>query len=89
MLYGAGFGPASSTIPNGQTITKALTLPIQPVIVIDGAVANVAFAGLTGIGLYQMNVVVPRTAQAGDDLVAALIGNTESPQNAFITIAAQ
>jgi uncharacterized protein (TIGR03118 family) len=89
VLYGEGFGPASAPIPNGQAITSALTLPVKPLIVIDGMAANVTFAGLTGPGLYQVNVVVPANVQAGgDDLVIALIGNTESPQNAFLTIAA-
>jgi uncharacterized protein (TIGR03437 family) len=89
VLYGAGFGPASSTIPNGQAISKAITLPVNPLIIIDGAVANVTFAGLTGTGLYQINVVVPSTAASADDLVVALIGNTESQANAYLTIASQ
>lgn len=90
VLYGEGFGPASSPIPNGVAITAPLTLPVPPLISIDGIAANVVFAGLTGTGLYQFNVVVPKGVQAGrDDLVIALIGNTESQPNAFLTIAAQ
>jgi uncharacterized protein (TIGR03437 family) len=89
VLYGAGFGPASSPIPNGQVITSPLTLPAPPLIVIGGMPANVQFAGLTGTGLYQFNVVVPRTVLSGsDDLVIALIDNTASQPNAFLTIAA-
>jgi uncharacterized protein (TIGR03118 family) len=90
VLYGGGFGPASSAIPNGQAITTALTLPRPPLIVIDGLPAVVTFAGLTGTGLYQFNVVVPKDVQPGGDaLVVALIGNTETQPNAFITIAPQ
>jgi uncharacterized protein (TIGR03118 family) len=90
VLYGAGFGPASSTIPNGQVVASPITLPTKPLIIIDGSVANVIYAGLTGTGLYQFNVVVPTTIQTGaDDLVVALLGNTESQPNAFLTIAAQ
>lgn len=90
VLYGAGFGPASSTIPKGQVVASPITLPAQPLIIIDGTVAKVTYAGLTGTGLYQINVVVPTTIQTGaDDLVIALLGNTESQPNAFLTIAAQ
>jgi len=88
-IYGTGFGRTSPAIPNGQLVTSALLLPTPPTVVIDGAVANTTFAGLTGAGLYQFNVIVPNTAQSGDDLVAALIGNGETQENAFITIAAQ
>jgi len=90
VLYGAGFGPASSTIPNGQVVAAPITLPTLPLVIIDGTVAKVTYAGLTGTGLYQINVVVPTTIQTGaDDLVVALLGNTESQANAFLTIAAQ
>jgi uncharacterized protein (TIGR03437 family) len=89
-LYGAGFGPASSAIPNGQVVASPITLPAEPLIIIDGTVAKVTYAGLTATGLYQFNVVVPTTIQTGaDDLVVALLGNTESQANAFLTIAAQ
>jgi uncharacterized protein (TIGR03118 family) len=73
VLYGTGFGQTSAT----------------PTIVIDGIVANVAFAGMTGPGLYQFNVVVPLTVSTGDVLVVALMGNGETQSNAFITIAGQ
>ena len=90
VLYGAGFGPGSSTIPNGQVVGSPITLLAQPLIIIDGTVAQVTYAGLTGTGLYQINVVVPTTVQAGaDDLVVAVVANTVSQPNAFLTIATQ
>jgi uncharacterized protein (TIGR03118 family) len=89
-LFGTGFGPASSAIPNGQAITSPLTLPVAPLISIDGLLAVGQFAGVVGPGLYQFNVVVPQGAQRGADALAvALIGDTESQPGAFITIAAQ
>ncbi len=57
------------------------------IFVIDGIVAETTFAGLTGAGVYQFNVVVPTAAQSGDDLVVALLGNGATQENAFITIA--
>jgi len=89
VIYGTGFGQTSPSIPNGQIVSTALSLPTLPTVVIDGIVANVAFAGLTGAGLYQFDVVVPPGAHAGDDLVVALLGNGETQENAFITVASQ
>jgi uncharacterized protein (TIGR03437 family) len=65
VLYGTGFGQTAAT----------------PTIVIDGIAANVAFAGMSGPGLYQFNVVVPTTVSTGDVLVAALMGNGETQSN--------
>ena len=89
VLYGTGFGQTSPAIPNGQVIAAPLPLPALPTIVIDGIAADVAFAGAVGTGLYQLNVVVPRGIQNGDDLVVALLGNGETQENAVVTIAAQ
>lgn len=85
-LYGTGFGATNPATPNGQAISQPLLLAIKPTITIEGLPATVAFAGLTGVGLYQFNVVVPAGLPSGDALVVALIGNTETQVSAFITI---
>jgi uncharacterized protein (TIGR03437 family) len=79
LLYGTGFG---ATTP-GQA-----TLPTLPVIVIDGYVATVTYAGMIGPGLYQINATVPASVGRGQDaLVVGLIGNGETQANAYIAIA--
>jgi uncharacterized protein (TIGR03118 family) len=90
VLYGAGFGATSPATPKGQPITSPLALPVLPLISIDGFPATVQYAGLTGTGLYQINVVVPQGVQRGaDDLTVALLGDAESQPGAYLTIAAQ
>ncbi len=90
VLYGAGFGGGSSAIPNGKVITSPITLPVAPLISIDGLVASVQFSGITEAGLYQFNVVVPAGVTRGADALAvALIGDAESQPGAYLTIAAQ
>jgi uncharacterized protein (TIGR03437 family) len=64
-------------------------VPAQPTIVIDGIVAQVLYAAVVGPGVYQFNVVVPKGAAVGDDLVVALLGNGETQANAYLTVAAQ
>jgi uncharacterized protein (TIGR03437 family) len=59
-----------------------------PTIVIDGISANVQFGGLVGPGLYQFNVVVPVGVTHGQDaLVIALLGDSITQANAYISIA--
>ncbi|MBZ5602596.1 MAG: TIGR03118 family protein, partial [Acidobacteriia bacterium] len=77
VLYGTGFG---------ATISGQPALPVNPVIVIDGIVADVKFAGLTGPGLYQFNVTVPATASVGDDLVVALLVNSETQAAIYLSV---
>ncbi len=88
VIVGTGFGQPSSPIPNGQIIPSPLVLPTRPLFVIDGAVADTAYAALIGPGLYQFNVVVPKEAQVGDDLVIALLDNGVTQANAYLTVAA-
>ncbi len=87
VLYATGFGQTNPVIPNAQAITAPLPLPVLPTIVIDGLPAQVTFAGLTGTGVYQINVVVPQGVMTNSDLlVAGLLGNGETQPNAYITV---
>ena len=80
VLYGTGFGPVDS---QGALVR-------HHALVIDGLVTPVAFAGLVGPGLYQFNVTVPTTVDAGmNALVVALDANSETQPAIFIPVAAQ
>ena len=87
VLYGTGFGATTPAYPNGQVPPAPLQLPVLPTIVIDGLAAKVQYAGLTGVGLYQFNVVVPSGVATGDVLVVALLANGVTQANAYLTIA--
>jgi uncharacterized protein (TIGR03437 family) len=88
VIYGTGFGVTDPLAPTGQIIPSPLLLPAWPTVVIDAVEAQVAFAGLVGPGLYQINVVVPTGLTSGDHLITALLGDAETQLNAFITVAA-
>jgi uncharacterized protein (TIGR03437 family) len=68
-IYLAGMGPTNVMVPSGQpTPTTQLDLvSTQPTITVGGQNATVTFAGLVpgGIGLYQINFVVPPGLSAG------------------------
>jgi uncharacterized protein (TIGR03437 family) len=88
-LFATGFGPTSPAAVNGQVNSAALPLISLPTVIIGGMVARTTFAGVISPGLVQINVVVPPGLPAGDALVVALLGNTETQLSAFITAAGQ
>jgi uncharacterized protein (TIGR03437 family) len=87
LLYGVGFGPANPPQPSGQLVTTATPLAANAVqVTIGGQVANVAFSGLTGSGLYQFNVTVPNNLPSGDAAVAAAIGSVSTQTRGVLTV---
>jgi uncharacterized protein (TIGR03118 family) len=86
VLYGTGFGVTSPAAPEGKLITTPLTLATLPTITIGGTGGQVAYAGLTYAGLYQINVTVPASTASGDAPVVATIGSTASLGTALIAV---
>ena len=86
VLYANGFGQTEQAIPNGQLITTALPLAVNPSVTIGGAAAEVAFAGLTAAGLYQINVVVPNGLAPGDNALVAQVGAVATQSGVFVSI---
>jgi uncharacterized protein (TIGR03118 family) len=85
-LYGTGFGPTNPAIPDGKLVTVASPLVNPPTIMIGGTAAEVAFAGLSGPGLYQFNVTVPATTPDGDIPVTAQLGSQTTQSNISIPV---
>ena len=85
MLYATGFGPGTTTIPDGQVI--ATPVPITGVTVTIGGVnAPVSYQALTFAGEYQINVTVPSTVPSGDNAVLATIGGQTTQTGALINV---
>ncbi len=73
ILYGVGFGPTVQPVPAGTVFSGAAAMQSEVVITIGGVKAQVLFAGLTGAGLYQFNIIVPAGLTPGDKSVQAVI----------------
>ena len=88
VLWGTGFGPTAPQAPSGQVLAGAFPLatPNDLQVTIGGAVAQVAFAGVTVAGVCQLNVVVPAGLPDGNHLVEASIGGARTQANAFISV---
>ena len=77
-LYGTGLGqtnPAATSI-NGPVTVRPLAL--DAVVLVGGIKAKVLWAGMVGIGLYQINVEVPMMPGPGNYAVAVQIGGAQS-----------
>jgi uncharacterized protein (TIGR03437 family) len=84
-LFGTGFGPANTPIPNGLVL--AGPIPITGVtVMIGGASAQVVAANLVGPGLYQLNVTVPLSTPNGDVPVVAMVGSGATQTGAMIAV---
>lgn len=68
-IYLAGMGPTNTQVPSGQPTpsTQLDLVSTQPTVTVGGQNAAIAFAGLVpgGIGLYQINFVVPPGSPSG------------------------
>ena len=86
VIYANGLGAVNNPPPSGEVTPSqplATTL-VSPTVTIGGVGAQVLFSGLTpgSIGLYQIDVVVPKNAPAGiDPVVIAQNGVNSSPAN--------
>jgi uncharacterized protein (TIGR03437 family) len=79
ILFGVGLGPVIPDVPPGQVVAQASTLLTPPSVSFNGIPATVTYAGLMEgtVGLYQINVVVPKvlmpTGQTFNDSVPIYI----------------
>jgi uncharacterized protein (TIGR03437 family) len=89
-IYASGLGPVNPVIPAG---TPAPSNPLSVVTLsfsatIAGLPATVTYAGAapTLVGGYQVNVQIPDTAPAGQDLIVLSSGSNFSQDAVFITV---
>ena len=73
-LFGTGFGPTNPDVPAGEVFAGAAPLTAAVSVRVGTTEASVPFSGLTGAGLYQVNIVVPNLADGDHDVVARVAG---------------
>ena len=84
-LYGVGFGPTTTFVPSGRAFYGAAPTNSPVTVTIAGVNATVAFAGLVGAGLYQINVTVP-DVPSGDEPVQASVNGVQTPTGLVVTV---
>ncbi len=85
VVYGSGFGLPNGTLTAGSS-SQGGSLPTLPVCTVGNNPATLAFAGLVGPGLIQMNINLPATLTAGDQAISCTYGGAATPSNNVITV---
>jgi uncharacterized protein (TIGR03437 family) len=85
VTYAVGFGLPSSPLTLGSANQSGTLTPL-PLCTIGGNNATVAFAGLNGPGLYQLNLIVPSGASAGDNAVSCSYGGSTTPAGDLLSV---
>jgi len=85
VIYAVGFGLPSAPLTAGSSIQSG-SLPTLPACTIGTNAAAVAFAGLIGPGLYQLNVIIPAAAPSGDNPIGCTYGGSATPAGDLITV---
>ena len=84
--FSTGLGPTSPAIPAGQVFsgTAPTTNPVN--VLINNVSLTPMFAGLSGAGLYQINLTVPAGLGTGDVSLVATVGGAQTPPTVVISL---
>ena len=87
LLFGTGFGPTNPEVPTNEVFSGAAPLAdlSQFSVQVGRTQARVDFVGLVGLGLYQINLVIPEGVAAGDAALTAELSGQRT-QSAFLAL---
>jgi uncharacterized protein (TIGR03437 family) len=86
-LYGTGFGPTDLDLAPGVVFTGEYPTNNPVAVSVGGMQAEVLWAGLVGLGVYQINIQLPAALADGDQPVVATVAGISSQSSALIKIA--
>jgi len=84
--FGVGFGPTNPAVPPGQSFSGAAPTTSSVIVDINGMPVNATFAGLSGAGLYQINLTLPANLGAGDVSLQASVGGVKTQAGVVISL---
>ncbi len=82
-LFGTGFGPTNPAVPAGQAFSGVAPTTNPVTLEINQVSVTPSFAGLSGPGLYQINLTVPGGLGSGEVSLQAAVGGVETPDAVF------
>jgi uncharacterized protein (TIGR03437 family) len=86
ILWGTGLGPSNPATPAGRLVTQAAPLANPVTVFIGGAQADMQWAGISGAGLWQINVKIPDSLPDGDAVVVAEVDGVQTQGGAYLTV---
>jgi uncharacterized protein (TIGR03118 family) len=85
-LFATGLGQTNPAISTVTVVSTPAPCANTPTVSVGGASAKVTYCGLVAAGLYQVDVTVPTSAAAGDDMVTITMGSFTSANGATINV---
>jgi uncharacterized protein (TIGR03437 family) len=85
-LFGTGFGPTTPAVPAGQAFSGAAPTTNPVTLRVNNVSLTPTFAGLSGAGLYQINLTVPSGLGPGDVSLQASVGGAQTPSGVVISL---
>jgi uncharacterized protein (TIGR03437 family) len=85
-LFGTGFGPTNPAVPAGQPFSGAAPTTSPVTIRINNVNVTPLFSGLSGAGLYQLNLTIPPGLGTGDVSLQASVGGVQTPTGVVISL---
>ncbi len=85
-LFGTGFGMTSPAGVPGQAFSGAAPTSNPVKVKINGVSITPTFAGLSGAGLYQLNLTIPSGLGTGDVSLQGVVSGVQSPSGVVISL---
>jgi len=85
-LFATGFGSTTPTVASGQGFSSGASTANPVTATIGGVDAEVEFSGITGAGLYQINVWVPAGLSSGDQPIVLTVGGLATQSGLYVAV---
>jgi len=85
-LFALGLGATNPAVHAGQAYTGAAPTAEPVTVLLNGLSVTPTFAGLSGAGLYQINLVIPPGAGSGDVALKALVGGAQTQAGVVVSL---
>jgi uncharacterized protein (TIGR03437 family) len=85
-LFAVGLGPTSPLVHAGEAFAGAAPTTGPVTLLINNTRIVPSFAGLSGAGLYQINLTVPAGLGTGDVPLVAIAGGAQTPAGVVISL---
>lgn len=86
VLFGFGFGPTTPMVPAGQVFSGAAPMNYALTLYINNVAVKTTFAGMSGAGLYQVNLRIPYGLGTGDVPLLAMMGGARTQPGVMIAL---
>jgi len=85
-LFGTGLGPTNPAVLAGQAFSGVAPTTNPVTLQINNVSVTLTFAGLSGAGLYQLNLTIPPGLGTGDVSLQATVGGVQTPSGVVISL---